>query len=72
MSKHIGPASRRTRKFLSATFRNIRNLRVWLPPGYNDPGNVTKKYPVLYILDGKSAFDACKGSFTTKCTPMRR
>jgi predicted alpha/beta superfamily hydrolase len=44
---------------VSATFRNTRSLRVWLPPGYDDPGNVTKKYSVLYILDGKSAFDAC-------------
>jgi enterochelin esterase-like enzyme len=39
----------------SRIFHNTRNLRVWLPPGY-DP---TKKYPVLYILDGASAFDVC-------------
>jgi predicted alpha/beta superfamily hydrolase len=43
----------------SRTFHNHRNLRVWLPPGYDDPANVQKKYPVLYILDGNSAFDAC-------------
>jgi predicted alpha/beta superfamily hydrolase len=43
----------------SATFHNTRNLRVWLPPGYDDAGNASKQYPVLYILDGASAFDAC-------------
>jgi predicted alpha/beta superfamily hydrolase len=44
---------------VSSTFHNTRNLRVWLPPGYDDSGNGSKKYPVLYILDGASAFDAC-------------
>jgi predicted alpha/beta superfamily hydrolase len=39
----------------SRIFHNTRNLRVWLPPGY-DP---SRKYPVLYILDGASAFDVC-------------
>jgi enterochelin esterase-like enzyme len=44
---------------VSATFHNTRNLRVWLPPGYDDPANATKKYPVLYLLDGDSLFDEC-------------
>jgi predicted alpha/beta superfamily hydrolase len=44
---------------VSSTFHNTRNLRIWLPPGYDDPGNASQKYPVLYILDGASAFDAC-------------
>ena len=39
----------------SRIFNNTRNLRVWLPPGF-DPA---RKYPVLYILDGASAFDVC-------------
>jgi predicted alpha/beta superfamily hydrolase len=39
----------------SRIFHNKRSLRVWLPPGY-DP---SQKYPVLYILDGASAFDVC-------------
>jgi predicted alpha/beta superfamily hydrolase len=39
----------------SRVFHNTRNLRVWLPPVY-DP---SQKYPVLYILDGASAFDVC-------------
>ena len=44
----------------SPTFHNTRNIRVWLPPGYEDPANSGKKYPVLYLLDGSSAFDACE------------
>jgi enterochelin esterase-like enzyme len=43
----------------SVTFGNTRNMRVWLPPGYSDPANASKKYPVLYLFDGDSAFDAC-------------
>ena len=39
----------------SRIFHNTRSLRIWLPPGF-DPGH---KYPVLYILDGASAFDVC-------------
>jgi len=27
---------------VSAAFHNTRNLRVWLPPGYDDPANATK------------------------------
>lgn len=39
----------------SRVFHNTRTIRVWLPPAY-DPA---RKYPVLYIPDGASAFDAC-------------
>ena len=39
----------------SRVFHNARTIRVWLPPAY-DPA---RKYPVLYLLDGASAFDAC-------------
>jgi len=43
----------------SAIYQNTRSLRIWLPPGYDDPANAQKKYPVLYLYDGDSAFDAC-------------
>ncbi len=33
-------------------------LHVWLPPGYDEPANAGKKYPVMYLLDGKKMFDA--------------
>src|SRR5262245_2051196 len=39
----------------SRIFHNQRTLRVWLPPKF-DPGI---SYPVLYILDGATAFDIC-------------
>jgi predicted alpha/beta superfamily hydrolase len=32
-------------------------LRIWLPPGYDDPANAAKSYPVLYLLDGQNLFD---------------
>ncbi len=41
--------------FESKVFHSTRTLRVWLPPGFD----AAKRYPVLYILDGASAFDAC-------------
>jgi enterochelin esterase-like enzyme len=39
----------------SQVFHNTRKLRVWLPPQFSP----SRKYPVLYVLDGASAFDAC-------------
>ena len=45
--------------FQSIAYDESQTLRVWLPPGYNDPANSQKKYPVLYLLDGQNAFDAC-------------
>jgi predicted alpha/beta superfamily hydrolase len=41
----------------SRIFRNARMLRVWLPPGYDTPGNDTRQYPVLYLNDGQNLFD---------------
>lgn len=34
-------------------------LRIWLPPGYDDPTNHQKSYPVLYMTDGQNLFDVC-------------
>lgn len=39
----------------SRIFRNTRQLRVWLPPGY-DVSDATR-YPVLYLNDGQNLFD---------------
>ncbi|HUO61520.1 MAG TPA: alpha/beta hydrolase-fold protein [Candidatus Acidoferrales bacterium] len=47
--------------FTSKVFENTRNLRIWLPPGYSDPANAGRRYPVLYMLDGQNLFDECTG-----------
>jgi predicted alpha/beta superfamily hydrolase len=43
----------------SQVFNNTRSIRVLLPPGYSAPENSSKRYPVLYMLDGQNLFDAC-------------
>ncbi len=48
----------RLHEFRSRIFRNTRYLRVWLPPGYDDPENQIKHYPVLYLNDGQNLFEA--------------
>ncbi len=34
-----------------------RELLVWLPPGYDEPENAAKTYPVLYLHDGQNVFE---------------
>ena len=53
----------RLHEFRSRIFRNTRFLRVWLPPGYDDPVNDGRNYPVLYLNDGQNLFEAAT-SFT--------
>jgi len=48
----------RLHQFRSGIFRNTRYLRVWLPPGYDDPGNAGRRYPVLYLNDGQNLFES--------------
>lgn len=50
----------------SAVFQNTRSLRVWLPPGYDDPEAGDKTYPTLYLNDGQSLFDASTSLFGTE------
>src|SRR5207302_460386 len=40
----------RLHEFTSRIFRNTRFLRVWLPPGYDDPGN-SRKYPDFLLRE---------------------
>ncbi len=47
------------RQLDSHVFGNTRTLRVLLPAGYGDQVNATRRYPVLYLLDGQNLFDAC-------------
>jgi predicted alpha/beta superfamily hydrolase len=47
----------RLHEFQSGIFRNKRLLRVWLPPGYSQPENQGRHYPVFYLNDGQNLFD---------------
>jgi predicted alpha/beta superfamily hydrolase len=47
----------RIHEFHSRIFRTPRFLRVWLPPGYDDPQNAQRHYPVLYLNDGQNLFE---------------
>ncbi len=38
-----------------------RDLQIWTPPGYNDPANHSKTYPVLYMFDGQNIFEHLPG-----------
>jgi len=40
----------------SRVFKNTRQLRVWLPPGYSSPENEGRRYPVFYLNDGQNIF----------------
>ena len=35
----------------------MRDVLVWLPPGYDDARNADRKYPVLYLMDGQNVFE---------------
>ncbi|MDX2146960.1 MAG: alpha/beta hydrolase-fold protein [Planctomycetota bacterium] len=39
----------------------MRDLLVWLPPGYSDPANANVRYPVLYLMDGQNLFESRAG-----------
>lgn len=41
----------------SAIRKNTRKIRVWTPPGYGDPKNAERRYPVLFMHDGQNCFD---------------
>jgi len=53
----------RLHQFHSRIYQNTRFLRVWLPPGYDDTGNESRRYPVLYLNDGQNLFEGAT-SFT--------
>lgn len=49
----------RIEQFESKMYRKTMTVRIWLPIGYADAANATRKYPTLYMLDGQNAFDEC-------------
>lgn len=38
-----------------------RDLLVWTPPGYDEPENAGRSYPVLYMFDGQNIFEQLPG-----------
>ena len=40
----------------------VRDVLVWLPPGYDDAANAKTAYPVLYMQDGQNLFDTSGGA----------
>lgn len=48
----------RLHEFTSHIFRNRRFLRIWLPPEYDDPKNLERRYPVFYLNDGQNLFES--------------
>jgi enterochelin esterase-like enzyme len=49
----------RIEQFQSKIFDRMITVRIWLPSGYTDVSQASKKYPTLYMLDGQNAFDQC-------------
>ncbi|MES3025421.1 MAG: alpha/beta hydrolase-fold protein [Pseudomonadota bacterium] len=47
--------------FESPQLKNKRNLRIYLPPSYQE--NAAKRYPVLYMHDGQNLFDAKSAAY---------
>lgn len=45
----------------SPTLKRSYDLYVKLPPGYDKPENVQRKYPVLYLTDGPYTFQVASG-----------
>src|SRR4051812_7203780 len=45
----------RIEAFESKILDNERNLSIYLPPGYDERGEL--RYPVLYMQDGQNLFD---------------
>jgi len=56
----------RLHRLQSAIFGNTRTIRVLVPEGYDAAENRSKRYPVLYMLDGQNLFDACLSDVSHK------
>jgi predicted alpha/beta superfamily hydrolase len=48
-------------EFRSGHLGNVRNVSVYLPPGYD--AEPKRRYPVVYLHDGQNVFDAGQASF---------
>ena len=50
----------------SEIYENTRSLRVWLPNEYFTAGNESRQFPVVYMNDGQSLFDARTAVYWTE------
>src|ERR1700741_2368987 len=62
-SRPLAGGELRLHEFASRVFRNTRFLRVWVPPGYQQPENSELHYPIFYLNDGQNLFESST-SFT--------
>src|SRR4030095_4889691 len=53
-SRNLNSNHRLHEKFPTRFKVKVRDLVVWLPPGYEK--NISQRYPVLYMHDGDSVF----------------
>jgi predicted alpha/beta superfamily hydrolase len=51
------PRLRLHRRFESRVLPDPRDVIVYLPPGYSDEQEASRRYPVLYLQDGQNLFD---------------
>ena len=49
----------RIEHFESKMYGAQMTVRVWLPRGYSDTANATRRYPTFYMFDGQTLFDEC-------------
>lgn len=54
------------RELPSRVFKNVRKLRIWLPPGYDSTEERDRRYPVLYLNDGQTLFETETSTFSGK------
>ncbi len=52
-----------SKQFFSKSLNANRDYGIYLPPGYDDPGNANARYPVLYLLHGLGQDPSGPGGF---------
>lgn len=53
------PSSARVETFQSTILNRTQAIRIWLPPGYDEPANIGRQYPVLFLFDGQEVLPPC-------------
>jgi predicted alpha/beta superfamily hydrolase len=53
----VGAGTLRRLEVVGGVAPVMRDVLVWLPPGYDDAANAARSYPVLYMQDGQNLFE---------------